>query len=182
MAEIFQEATEAVQEGLNSILNRPDIVLLNILAFIIMVLLIKKFLWNKVTDFLEARQKALMEAMDHAETERKRAKELQEKSVSDYEAMKEETRQLKEKLTQEAYKQQDELITSAKHEAKRRLEQAERDIEYEIAQANDQIKQSIKEIAFAAAEKIVKKEIDESVHQDIIEEILAESQNNNGNL
>ncbi len=176
MAEIFQEATEAIQEGLNSVLNRPDIVLLNILAFFIMVLLIKKFLWSKVTDFLEARQNALMEAMEKAEQERKQAKELQEKSLADYELMKEETRVLKEKLTQEAYKQQEELITGAKKEAKRRLEQAEKDVEYEIAKANEQIKQSIKEVAFAAAEKIVKREIDESIHQDIIDDIIAESQ------
>ena len=67
------------------------------------------------------------------------------------------------------------MITNAKKEAKRRLDQAEKDIEYEILQANEDIKQSIKEVAFLAAQKIVKREIDESVHQDIIDEILQES-------
>ena len=84
------------------------------------------------------------------------------------------TKLLKEKLTLEAYQQQEELIVGAKKEAKRRLDQAEKDIEFEIIQANDRIKQSIKEIAFAAAEKIVKREIDESVHQDIIDDIIKE--------
>ena len=81
---------------------------------------------------------------------------------------------MKEKLTLEAYQQQEELIVGAKKEAKRRLDQAEKDIEFEIIQANDRIKQSIKEIAFAAAEKIVKREIDETVHQDIIDDIIKE--------
>ncbi len=175
MSEIFDEVVVAIEEGLYSVMNRPDIVVLNLIAFVLLVLIIRKFLWSKVTTFLESRQAALTEALDTAEKERARARELQEKSVKDYEAMKEETRQLKEKLTLEAYKQQDEMITNAKKEAKRRLEQAEKDIEYEILQANEDIKQSIKEVAFLAAEKIVKREIDESVHQDIIDEILQES-------
>ena len=65
-------------------------------------------------------------------------------------------------------------LRSAKEEAKRRLEQAEKDIEHEIFKANEEVKQSIKEIAFSAAAKIVKREIDESVHQDIIDELLKE--------
>jgi len=170
---IFAEVTEAIQRGLNSVFDNPELVIMNILAFFVLVFFVKKFLWVKVTAFLEARQEALTEALSIADQERTRAKELQEKSVTDYEAMKEETRQLKEKLTHEAYKQQDELIANAKKEAKRRLEKAEKDILFEISQANEEIKQSIKEVAFAAAEKIVKREIDESVHKDIIEDIIA---------
>ncbi|OHE39836.1 MAG: ATP synthase F0 subunit B [Tenericutes bacterium GWE2_38_8] len=175
MNEIFEEVVLAIEEGLYSVINRPDVVLLNIVALVILILIIRKFFWSKVTAFLEARQQALSEALDTAEMERNTARELQEKSVKDYEAMKDETRQLKEKLTLEAYQEQEKLITNAKKEASRRLAQAEKDIEFEIAQANQDIKQSIKEIAFAAAEKIVKREIDESVHQDIIDELTQES-------
>jgi F-type H+-transporting ATPase subunit b len=172
---VFDDVIQAIEDGLYSAINNPSIVLLNILAFVVLVFIIRKFFWAKVTDFLEKRRTVMMEALESAEREKQRAHELQEKSSKDYEAMKEETRQLKEKLTQEAYKQQEELITNAKKEAKRRLEQAEKDIEYEISQANEEIKKSIKTVAFAAAEKIVKREIDESVHQDIIDEILQES-------
>lgn len=175
MNEIFEEVVLAIEEGLYSVINRPDVVLLNIVALVILILIIRKFLWSKVTLFLESRQQALTEALDTAEMERNRSRELQEKSVKDYEAMKDETRQLKEKLTLEAYQEQEKLITNAKKEANRRIAQAEKDIEFEIAQANEEIKQSIKEIAFAAAEKIVKREIDESVHQDIIDELTQES-------
>lgn len=175
LSQIFDEAVQGIEDGLYSIINHPSLVLLNILAFIILMIFVKKFLWEKVTHFIELRQKALMEAMETADLERARAQELQAKSSQDYEKMKEETRQLKEKLTIDAYRVQEELILSAKKEAQRRLEQTELDIQFEIAQANAEIKQSIKEIAFLAAEKIVKREIDESVHQDIIDSILEEN-------
>lgn len=175
LSQIFDEVVQGIEDGLYSIINHPSLVLLNILAFIVLMFFVKKFLWEKVTRFIDLRQKALMEAMETADQERARAQELQAKSSEDYEKMKEETRQLKEKLTQDAYRQQEELIVSAKKEAQRRLEQTELDIQFEIAQANEEIKQSIKEIAFLAAEKIVKREIDESVHQDIIDSILEEN-------
>ena len=175
LSQIFDEVVQGIEDGLYSIINHPSLVLLNILAFIVLMFFVKKFLWEKVTKFIDLRQKALMEAMETADQERARAQELQAKSSKDYEKMKEETRQLKEKLTQDAYRQQEELILSAKKEAQRRLEQTELDIQFEIAQANEEIKQSIKEIAFLAAEKIVKREIDESVHQDIIDSILEEN-------
>lgn len=174
MNEIFDQITEMVEEGLYSVVNDPGIVILNILALLVLLFFVRTFLWKKVTAFLDKRQIALSEAIDQADQERQIAKSLQEKSLKEYEGMKEETRKLKEKLTQEAYKEQEKLITSAKEEAKRRLEQAEKDVEYEISQANEEIKQSIKEIAFSAASKIVKREIDQSVHQDIIDEILDE--------
>jgi F-type H+-transporting ATPase subunit b len=175
LSQIFDEVVQGIEDGLYSIINHPSLVLLNILAFIVLMFFVKKFLWEKVTRFIDLRQQALMEAMETADQERARAQELQAKSTKDYEQMKEETRQLKEKLTQDAYRQQEELILSAKKEAQRRLEQTELDIQFEIAQANEEIKQSIKEIAFLAAEKIVKREIDESVHQDIIDSILEEN-------
>ena len=81
------------------------------------------------------------------------------KSLKEYENMKEETRLLKERLTQDAYKEQEKLISNAKEEVRRRLEQAEKDIEFEIQQANEDIKQSIKEIAFSAASRIVKEKL-----------------------
>jgi len=89
--EIFQEAAQSVIDGLYSIMNRPDIVLLNILAFIVLLLVIKKFFWQKITAFVDARQKAMTEAMDNAKTERERAMEIQAKATQDYEQMKEET-------------------------------------------------------------------------------------------
>ncbi len=171
-ANVFDDVIKAIEDGLYSALRNPSIVLLNIIAFVVLVFIVKKFFWQKITDFIEKRRVMMMNALEAADREKLRAQELQEKSAKDYEAMKEETRQLKEKLSVEAYKQQDELIANAKKEASRRMDQAEKDIEYEILQANEQIKKSIKEIAFAAAEKIVKREIDEEIHQDIIDEMI----------
>ncbi len=172
MKEMFQYASNMLNEGLNSIFERPDILILNILAFIVMLFFVRYFLWDKINAFLERRQEAVSQALENAEEERKKAQALQDKAKADYAEMKSETDALKQRLMKEAYREQEKLVEEAKLSAKHRLEQAERDINYEISQANEEIKASIKEVAFVAASKIVKREIDESLHQDIFEELL----------
>ncbi|MFA6800845.1 MAG: F0F1 ATP synthase subunit B [Acholeplasmataceae bacterium] len=172
--EIFQEASEIMQDGLNSVMLHPSVVLLNIIVFLIMLFFVRRFLWKNITEFLDKRQNALTEEFDKASLERKNAQEMEQKAISEYGKMKAETDDLKTKLTQEAYKQQEKLVEAAKKEAKNRLEQASKDIENEIAKANEEIRQSIKEIAFAAAEKIVRREIDQEQHSDIIDELIHE--------
>ncbi len=96
MKEIFEEVSVLIENGLYSVINRPDIVILNILALIVLLVFVRTFLWKRITEFIDLRQKALTEALENADLERDKARNLQEKSHQDYELMKEETRQLKE--------------------------------------------------------------------------------------
>ena len=178
MREIFEDVAKLLEDGLNSVFARPDILVLNILAFIVLLFFVRLFLWKKINAFLERRQEALTEALDNADDERKKAQHLQARAKEEYAQMQEETDALKERLVKEAYKEQEKLIEEAKLTAKQKLEQAERDIAYEIAQANEDIKASIKEVAFVAASRIVKREIDESLHQDIFDDLLQNEKDN----
>lgn len=172
MKEIFEEVAKLLDDGLNSVFARPDILILNILAFIVLLFFVRMFLWKKINAYLERRQEALANALTQAEAERQKAQMLQDRAKKEYSEMKKETESLKDRLVKEAYEQQEQLIEEAKLTAKQRIEQAERDIQYEVAQANDDIKKSIKEVAFLAASKIVKREVDESLHQDVFDELL----------
>ena len=98
-ANVFDDVIKAIEDGLYSALRNPSIVLLNIIAFVILVFIVKKFFWQKVTNFIEKRRVVMMEALEAADREKLRAQELQAKSTKDYEAMKNETKLWKEKLT-----------------------------------------------------------------------------------
>lgn len=172
MDQIFQEAIDAIQTGLHSVLDQPHVVVLNLLAFLVLLFFVRKFFWGSITTFLEKRQEALTEAITKADEEKMLAEKLQHDAKEEYNKMKIETEELKDRLTKEAYLVQEELIEKAKLTAKRKVEQAEKDIQFEIEKANEDIKKAIKEVAYAAAEKIVKREVDESLHDDIMEDII----------
>ena len=83
---------------------------------------------------------------------------------------------LLESAEREGNEKRSEIIEEAKNEAKRRKEALINELEYERNKMNNEIKQEIVEIAFAAAEKIVAKEIDRDKYLDVVEEILKETE------
>ena len=83
---------------------------------------------------------------------------------------------LLETAEREGNEKREEIIEDAKAEAKRRKEALINELEYEKSKMSNQIKQEIVEIAFAAAEKIVAKEINRDKYLDIVEEILKETE------
>ena len=74
--------------------------------------------------------------------------------------------------TKDANIKKEEIISSAKEEARRRLENLELELEQEKKNMESSIKKEIVDIAFAAAEKIVQKEIDQKKYLDVVEDIL----------
>ena len=174
MQEIFEEVSSIIDAGLNSVITNPDIVLLNIGALIVTAIVVRKFFWSKITAFLDKQQQTLTEALQEAEALKKEAIHLQENAKAEYQKMREETKKLKQNLEKEAKIQAEALLLQAEKDANKKLEQAEKQIAFDVSQAQEDIKQSIKSIAFTAARKIVSKEIDEETHQHLIDEVIQE--------
>lgn len=178
MQEIFQEVSDIIDAGLNSVINDPDIVLLNIVALIVLALFVRKFFWSKITQFLDKQQEALTEALTEADQEREKAIALQQKATEEYQQMRQDTQALKETLTKQAKLEAEQLVAKANEDADKKVKLAEKQIAYELKQAEEEIKQSIKTIAFSAAKKIVGKELDEKTHQKLIDESIEEGLSN----
>jgi F-type H+-transporting ATPase subunit b len=88
--------------------------------------------------------------------------------------MRKETEELKNMLTKNAKKDAEKVLFEANLVAEKKLNLAEKQIELEYKKVESEIKESIKDLAFTAAKKIIKKEIDEKTHKRIIEETLDE--------
>jgi F-type H+-transporting ATPase subunit b len=176
--EVFERLARSISEGLESVFVDWQATLLQFISTIILFLVIRRFFWKPITEFLENKQKAVNESLEHAKEMAREADEVKKKAELDYQVLKKETDELKERLVLEANKQKELIINEAKSEAKIRLEKVEKDIEFEIEEANLEIKNTIKEVAFAAAEKIVRREIDKSVHDDLLNGIIEEKLGN----
>lgn len=174
MQQIFDEVARIIDSGLNSLINDPDIVVLNIVALIVLALFIRKFFWQKITDFLDKQQAALTDALAEADAERDKAIKLQEKAKNEYQQMRAETQSLKETLTKQAKQEAEQLIAKANEDADKKVKHAEQQIAYELKKAEEDIKESIKSVAFTAAKKIIHKEIDDKTHQKLVDEAIEE--------
>jgi F-type H+-transporting ATPase subunit b len=174
---IFEEVSRIIDAGLNSVITNPDIVLLNLLALVVLAFFVRKFFWVKITTYLEKQQEALTEALQKADSEKEAAILLQKKAKAEYDLMKKETEALKESLTKQAKSEAEQLILKAQEEAAFKIKQSQSQMAFERQQLEQDIKSSIKEIAFTAAKKIVQKELDDKKHQVLIDEAIEEGLN-----
>lgn len=172
--DFFQEITDSIERGLYSLFDDPWLILMQFIATVILFVVIRIFLWKPITNYIDKRQTAINRELNEARSNNQRAQTLKADILKEYEAAKEETQKLKEILQKEAYDEKERIISEARSEAKRRLDQVEYDVRQEIKKANDRIKESVKSIAFAAAEKIVQHEIDEEAHEQMIDDLIEE--------
>ena len=129
-------------------------VLLNTL---ILFLIIKHFLFNKVNAVLEERKNSVAKTYEDADSSLEKAKALEYEYTERISSAKDESAEILKNAAKKAQSRSDEIITDAKLEAHGIVEKANSDIEKEKKRAINQIKDEISDIALSIAEKVVVK-------------------------
>ena len=182
MTEAIKAIMDAINEALGPISNPTQMgmyvrdIIIQVCATIILFLVVKFLFWNKVTAFLESKRQAVDEDLETAQKAKENAILLEEQMNEEMALAKEKIKTLLEQAEREGIEKHDQIINEAKAEALRRHQLLEEELALEKANMADQIKNEIVEIAFAAAEKIVNKEIDQNKYIDVVNEILRENE------
>ena len=145
---------------------------IQICATLILFLCVRIFLWKPLTELLEARRNQMDKELADAKVSKEKALELENELKVKYNAAKDEIAKLLKQAEVDGNLRKEEIIAEAKQEAARRLELAKEEIEREIAQQENDIKNQIASIAFLAAEKIVGKEINHEEYLDTVTKII----------
>jgi len=147
--------------------------LLMILAtFIVLYLVVKKFFFEKIHDFMEAREQKVRDQFEGAEA----AEKLAGQHLSEYEAKLEgaeaERRDVLKDAKTLADRRAQQIIDEANEHAKEIIEQAEKEIERQQAVFAESMRDQVALLAIYAAEKILDRQLDEKKQMDLIDEIL----------
>ncbi len=185
IADAINEIMAAIQGGLGPIylMSKPDELLaavpgylmdmiIQLSATIILFLAIRFLFWKPITKILETRRMAIDKELTDAKEAKENALLVEEEMKKTLEEAKEQVKEMLAAATKDANIKKEEIISSAKEEARRRLENLELELEQEKKNMESSIKKEIVDIAFAAAEKIVQKEIDQKKYLDVVEDIL----------
>lgn len=150
-------------------------ILFTAITVIVLILILKHFFFEKVHDFMVAREKAIQEALDNADQTNRTA----EQKLSDYEAkisdVQGEGKEIIKAARQRATMQADQIVAEAKDKADGILVHTKKEIEREENNAKAQIKQEITTLAMMAAEQIMEKELSKEGHDEIIDKIIEEA-------
>jgi len=144
------------------------------IAMVVFVWLCAKYLWPHIIDALEERQKQIEEGLAAAD---KSVEKLQQAKAEADEIVADARKQATSILDQ-AHSRANEIVAEGKaagvKERDRQLEAARAEIEQETNRAREDLRGQVSAIAIASAEKILRREIDDRQHQDILGKLASE--------
>jgi F-type H+-transporting ATPase subunit b len=142
--------------------------LMVLITFIVLYLILKKYFFEKVHLFMQARQHKVIDAFDNAEQVNKVADERLSEYNGKLEAMDEQSRVFLRESRQKAEARAAEIIETARKEAAALQSKARQEIERERVMAIESMREQVALLAIYAAEKILEKQLDETEHQAVI--------------
>lgn len=152
----------------------PTAIVGTLLNALILFLVIKHLLFDKVNAVLEARKNEVEKTYSDADESLKNARALETEYTDKLQGAKEESAEILKNAARKAQTRSDEIIDGAKEEARSLINKANADIEKEKKRAVNQIKDEISDIAMSIAEKVVEKEIDPATHEKLVEKFIDE--------
>lgn len=148
--------------------------LIQIVAFVLLIWFVNKFLWAPMSVMMEERQKKIADGLSAAE---KGKKELELAEQRAKEVLQEAKVQAQEVLSQ-AEKRGTEIVNEAKEKAVEEVERvkasATAEIEQEASAAREALRAEIGQLAVNGAAKILAREVDEKAHADLIDALAKE--------
>lgn len=138
----------------------------------VMLVIFKKYFWNVMKEFMEKRAEAIEGNILEAKQMNEQAKVFIQESEQQSRLSAKEYRDTIQKAKEDAIKVKDGILEEAAKEAKLKIEQAERMIEAEKLQAQDEMKKEIVEVAFEVASKVMNKEMNTDTNKEFVNEFL----------
>lgn len=147
-------------------------ILMAIGNLLILVLILKKFLFKPVQNIIKQREEEVNKVYSDADaalSEAKAEKELYLEKLSEAKA---EADSLIKTANERAKAESAEIISGARAEAERRRRHADEDIELARKKAAEEMRDSISDMVISLAEQVVEKELDPKAHASLIDEAI----------
>ena len=183
IAEALEKIRATIQETLGPLFNTTNLTVdrltqygidfgIQIGATILLFIIVAIFFWKPITKILEKRREVIDKELTDAEQAKQNAIEIEAELNKQLSAAKEQVKEMLDRAEKEANIRRDEIINQAREDARRRMENLQIELEQERNSMEKEIRQEIVSVAFAAAEKIVSKEINQEKYLNVVDEIL----------
>jgi F-type H+-transporting ATPase subunit b len=141
------------------------------ITFALLVWFTMKYIWPPLFDSLEERKKKIADGLAAAEKGQEQIILAEKKAIGVIKDAKEQSSEIVTLAQKRANEIVEESKDTAKKEGERLLLAAKAQIEQEMQQAKEVLRQQVADLALNAAEQILNAEIDKTKHQDIITKV-----------
>lgn len=145
-----------------------------IIAFVLMILILARWVYPRVMAAAEARQRAVAEQLLAAERSREEAEQRLRDAEAQFRDARGQASQIIEGANRSAQQLSAEARTRADEEARRIADSARKDIVAERDRALDSVRSEVAGLVVAATEKVIGETLDGDRHRRLIDEAIAE--------
>ena len=165
----------AISEFINGAIGlRLEEMLIQIAATLLLFLVVRFFFWNHITDYLQKRKDVMSAEYEEAQKANEAAQEFKTGAEAELNEVRLSARGIIDEAKDRGEKERTTIVTKAKGEARKVMDNAKKELDSEIEKARQGINDEIVSVATLMASKIIKKEIDESKHKELINQISKE--------
>jgi F-type H+-transporting ATPase subunit b len=150
------------------------LVVTQILGFLILLWILRRFAWGPVLKMLEDRRAAIAAEFADAEKRKAAADEAKARYENELRGIEARARQRMQESIAEGQKVAAEIKSQAQVEAQHRLERAADEIEREREKAKETVKEQVISLSLRAAEKILRQKLDDPAQRRLAGEFIDE--------
>jgi F-type H+-transporting ATPase subunit b len=141
------------------------------ITFALLVWFTMKYVWPPLMQALEERKKKIADGLAAADKGKHEMELAEKKAKSVLKDAKDQAAEIVNLAQKRANELADERKEAAKQEGERIITAAKSEIDREIQQAKEQLRKEVATLAVSAAEQILKKEVDQDKHREIIDNL-----------
>lgn len=151
----------------------PKMMLWSVINFLILLVLLRRFLWKPILGILESRERAVASSLEGAENAREEAVRMKE----DYERRLGEAQKRAEDLVARAARKAEdmgnELRAKAEAEAAAILDRAQQEIQREKEQALAELRDQVADLAVMVAGKVLERSVKDEDNERLARRLVA---------
>lgn len=155
-------------------------ILISLANLLIIFLLIKKFLFKPVEKILDKRKSEVDEVYAEADKIKSEAEESRNIYKAKLDNAEAEAKQLIRDAVDKGNSLSENILSDAHEQAEAIMEKAKKDIELERKRTVNELKDSISDISFDIAEKLIEREITKKDQDELIDKFIKEMGDDNG--
>lgn len=143
-------------------------------AFGLFIWVTMKFIWPVITNAMDEREKTIADGLAAADRGRRDLDLAQERAEDLIREARVKAAEIIEHANQRAAELMEEAKGEATSERQRQVKAAQAEIDQAANRARDELREQVSTVAVAAAEKILRREIDAKAHKALLDQLVAE--------
>jgi len=151
----------------------PAVLFLQIVAFVILFLVLRRYLFRPLLNVIEQRESEISDALEAGEKARAELERIDQERARVLTGAREEGRQQVRAAVQEGERARNRILSEARGEAQQLRERARETVDLERREAALQLRREVVDLALLAAQRAVLTQLDEEKHRRAIDDFIA---------